>query len=65
VAGGEAAPDVAPADDEGEFHAELGGVGDLGSDFLNDFRADALVAAWLAEHLAAEFQNNSFVADLG
>ena len=65
VAGGEAAPDIPAADDEGEFHAELGGIGDLGSNFLDDFRADALVAAWLAEHLAAEFQDNSFVADLG
>ena len=49
----------------GEGLLVVGGADPAGSNFLDDFRADALVAAWLAEHLAAEFQDNSFVADLG
>jgi hypothetical protein len=31
---------------------------------LDDFGADAFVAAGFAKHLAAEFEDNPFVADL-
>jgi hypothetical protein len=65
VAGGETAPDIAAADDEGEFDAGSAGIRDLGGDFLDDFGADAVAAAGLPEDFAAEFEDNPFVAELG
>ena len=65
MAGREAAPDVATTDDNGQFDAELSSLCNLRGYFLDDFRADAVAATWLAENFSAEFEHDPFVADMG
>ena len=65
MAGGEAAPDVAAADDDRDLHAEVVHLLHLPRDLLHDLRRDVVAPARFAERFAAQFEDDAFVGGRG
>ena len=64
MAGGEAAPDVAAADDDGNLHPESEDFLHLARDFLHDLGRNGFAAAAFAQRFPAQFQDDAFVGGL-